>query len=152
MDADGCRVSVGAKEFVVREVGGHVRRTSRKYQSRQARAVDENGAPVMTWTGGHYGHVAGTNLTLSDAREFSLPVRKSGSSVLMSAIEVGTPERQIIGYRLTKGTTWLPVSMSLRQIYSVEVIVSQQALSIPDLALMVALTSHLPWFFNLVPG
>ena len=134
VDADGCRVSVDATTFVVREVGGHVRRSSRKYQSRRVQAVDSSGTPVISWKGGHYRKVAGTHLYVSDGRQFSFPVRWNGTRTLMSTVEVGGSEFPLISYRLTRGITWLPPRMSLRRIYSVQIVVSPEALSIPDLA------------------
>jgi hypothetical protein len=71
VDADGCRISVDATTFVVREAGGHLRRTSKKFQSRRVDAVDATGSPVISWKGGHYSRVAGTHLTVSDGRRFS---------------------------------------------------------------------------------
>lgn len=138
--------------YVVREVGGHVRRTSKKYPSRQVNAIDSNGTSALSWQGGHYRQRAGTLLSLKDGRQLSFPVRRTGNRTLMSAVELGIPELSPIRYRLTRGITWLPPSLSLRQIYSVQIVVSADALSIPDLSLLVAVTSHLPWFFSLVPG
>jgi hypothetical protein len=145
-------VSVDDATFVVREVGGHVRRTSRKYQSRQVHAIDSSDTPVISWKGGHYHNVAGTCLSVSGGRQFSFPVRSNGKRTLMSAVEEGGSKLPLISYRLARGITWLPPGMSLRQIYSVQIVVSPEALSIPDLALLVALTSHLPWFFASVSG
>ena len=151
VDAEGCRITVDTATFVVRETG-HVRRTSKKYQSRRIDSVDPSGLPVISWKGGHYARVAGTHLCVSDGRHFSFPVRRSGNRILMSAVEDGGSQDQLVTYRLTRGTTWLPPRMSLRQIYSVQIVVGSKAHSIPDLALLISLTSHLPWFFSLVPG
>jgi hypothetical protein len=152
VDSDGCRVNVKDSTYVLSEDGGHVRRTSRKYQSRQVHAIGSNGSPIMSWTGGHYSGVPGTVLSLADGRRLSFPVRRSGHRTLMSAVEEGGSDVPLITYRLTRGTTWLPPSLSLRQIFSVKIVVSPDALSIQDVALLVAVSSHLPWFYSLVPG
>jgi hypothetical protein len=152
VDADGCRVSVQNMIYVVREVGGHVRRTSKKYPLRQVNAVDSNGISALSWQGGHYRQQADTLLNLKDGRQLKCPVRRTGNRTLMSAVEHRDPELSLIRYRLTRGITWLPPSLSLRQIYSVQIVVSDDGLAIPDLALLVAMTSHLPWFFSLIPG
>lgn len=152
VDSDGCRVTVQNMTYVVREVGGHVRRTSKKYPLRRVNAIDSNGTSALSWQSGHYRQQAGTILNLKDGRQLSCPVRRNGNRTLMSAVEHGVSELALIRYRLIRGITWLPPSLSLHQIYSVQIVVSDDGLSIPDLALLVAMTSHLPWFFSLVPG
>ena len=153
MDGDGCRVTVGTTTYVVREVGGRIRRQSKKYRSRQVHVVDPSGTTAISWTGAHYFHRAGTHVTVSDGRQFNFPIRRKGKRTLMAAVEEGSSEQPLISYRLKRDTqTWFPVWMSLRQIFSVEIVVSAEGLSVPERALVVALTSHLPWFYSIRPG
>ena len=150
LDTDGCRVTVGTAEYVVHQEG-RANYKSKQYQSRHVQVLDSTGSSVMSWTGGHYKSTAGTRFMLSGGRQLTFPVRRHGKSTLMSAIEEGGSGASLITYRMERGTiTWLAPKHSLGQIFSVEIVVSPDGLSIPDVALLVALTSHLPWFYGMV--
>ena len=150
VDSDGCGVTVGTTEYVVHQ-NGHANYKSKQYRSRHVQVLDPSGSSVMSWTGGHYRSTAGTRFTLSGGRQLNFPVRRHGKSTLMSAIEEGGPGASLITYRMERGTmTWLAPKHSLGKIFSVEIVVSPDGLSFPDVALLAALTSHLPWFYGMV--
>ena len=150
LDTDGCGVTVGTTEYVVHQ-DGRANYKSKQYQSRHVQVLDSSGSSVMSWTGGHYRSTAGTRFMLSGGRQLTFPVRRHGRSTLMSAIEEGGSGASLITYRMERGTmTLLAPKHSLGQIFSVEIVVSPDGLSVPDVALLVALTSHLPWFYGMV--
>ncbi len=110
-----------------------------------------NDATVMTMTGIHYGDRATTRLSTPDDLSLTFPVTGSmATRATMSA--VNDAGDRLIRYRVNspKGGVWAigPVS----DLIPVEVVVSDGAESIPNLALLIAVTSGYVRSFSRRPG
>jgi hypothetical protein len=143
-------VSVGNRTYTVEIDGGR--------PERHFNLVDERSIPVLSWTGRHFNHDAGTRLTLLDGTTYRLPVSGTFATPIMSAVADKGDGRPIISYRLKppllprKRRPTLAITTN-RQDYFVEVVVRPEAQhSMPSVPLFVSIRSHLLRRFFLEPG
>jgi DivIVA domain-containing protein len=158
--AEGSRISARDTDYVVHRVDQAVwplmqKYPSSKHPSRQWDVIASDGTRSLSWFGGHSEREACTRVELPDDRQLTFPTRRlKKKGVMMFAVAKDDDGHSLISYRLARGRwhDWWPVSMSMSQIFSVQIVVSAEALSIPQVALLVAVTSQLPWFYSRVGG
>jgi len=142
----------------MRQIDGHVSiwlRSDADIQSGLMRLadwelVDSTGTQVLRMVNHHFGQNPRTQITLANQATFNFPVRGHFKAAVMFAKDSGT-HRSLISYRLTAKRPPTLAITSRRQNYSVEIVVSPEAQSLPAVALLVAVSAHLlreyflPW-------
>lgn len=103
--------------------------------------MDSEGCVALSWTGSHFKGRAGTVLSFGGVDyEFPIPGSKYNAKTVMSAVEIGGSGHPLVRFRLTCGRYRAALHDDPRV---VEVVVNPDALSIPQMALVIAVAS--PW-------
>lgn len=139
-------IQVGGEKFRFEKLPG-----SNPLGERAFGVVDLNGRTAFELVGVHRALRAGTSLTDRRRQSFRFPVEGAACSrSVMSALPDSRGDDPIVRYRVNMRRQFFVTQPS--DYYCVEVVVSPAAISMPEIALFVGVTSHLlSRYFHAVP-
>jgi hypothetical protein len=142
----------GARAWFWNYQANHVTSSCNKISPiRDWELTDSKDAVVLRVIGEHFQGAATTRVVMQGVGGWMLPVRGWGKSAVMHAVQEGGSNRPLISYRMRR---WIPnwrgswVGMPFEN--GIEVVVHPEALFIPGIELVVAVTSHLLRRYHLV--